>query len=163
MSMTSPNFEPDNLLPKGNFRDPRMEPGFCPECWPLCNGEVFPILRSDPHDRRCLELLVAYYQLNLVQKRILDGNGDPAELLAATEAIAAIEDAYSPIGFWGEPVLEGLFVRDIRVVRPGLANHLSLTASLSSQFLIPGIEQIPGTELTGQAQVRLWRHGEMDF
>ncbi len=159
----SPSFNPDNLLPKSNFRDPRMESGFCPECWPSCNGRALPILSSDPHDQRCLELLAAYYRLNLVQQRIADGKGGPADPLEATQAIAVIEDCYSPIGFFGEPVWDGAFVRDVRVVRPGLANLLSMTASHSSQFTVPGLEQIPEIELMGQAQVRRWSHGEMDF
>lgn len=160
--MNPTSFDPDSLLPRNNVLDPRMGVAFCPDYWPLCNGKALPAYSSDPFDLRCLELLAAYYQLNLARKRIAEGSGSVENLAVATEALATIEDRYSPIGFFGEPVWEGGFVRDIRVVRPGLEGLLSKAASLSSQFAIPGLEQIPEAELLGEAKIRRWSHGKMD-
>jgi len=161
--MNPDSFDTNTLLPESNFQDPRTGVEFCPEYWPLCNGRPLPVFSSDPFDLRCLELSAAYYQLNLAKKRFVEGNGREENLGEATDKIARIEDRYSPIGFFGEPVWEGELVRDIRVVRPGLEGLLSISASLSSQFAIPGLEQIPEAELLGEAKIRRWSHGEMDI
>jgi hypothetical protein len=168
MCATSP------IKPPADFADPRLEADFQPEQWPLCNGE--PAAPPSPpglHERRCLEFLAAFYRLNVLNHRLLAGRtvGAPdevnrlvlAEIDSATKALEKLEDRYAPIGFYGEPVMEGISYRNITFVRPELPRLYAKAAMLSSYFAIPGIEKIPESELRGPARILRTGYGKMDI
>ena len=77
----------------------------------------------------------------------------------ARQLIEALEDRYAPLGFYGEPIFEGGLCRDVGILRPGLPGLLSDAASLSSQFAIPGFDELPLNELNGPPILRRWSHG----
>src|SRR5689334_4061748 len=63
---------PLNLEPSPDFVDPRRRAGFDRSCWPRCNGKAAPRPNSkDLHERRCLEFLAAFYQLNVLNQGLL--------------------------------------------------------------------------------------------
>ncbi len=152
-----------NLDPSPDFLDPRLTPEFQPAHYPLCNSLPAPDpATSDRHERRCLEFLAAYYAVNIAQARVAETQS-PAEravLHAALEALEAIEDRYAPIGFFGEPVMDGLSYRDLHFARPELPRIYQPASTLSSHIAIPGLEDIPLSELTGPVTTTRWTHGE---
>src|SRR5689334_13266430 len=110
---------PLNFEPSPDFVDPRLRPGFDRACWPLCNGKAAPPPHSpDLHERRCLEFMAAFYQLNVLNKGLLAARKAGAaqrrikalldKTASATTALEALEDRYAPIGFFGEPVMKGI-------------------------------------------------------
>jgi hypothetical protein len=162
------------LEPPADFADPRLQGAFQPQHWPLCNGEPPPSPNPPTlHERRCLEFLSAFYHLNVLNARLLDGRtqGGPdegartllGEIAAATAELERLEDRYAPIGFFGEPVMEGVFYRDITFVRPELPRILPGTGSHSSHIAVPGIEEIPESELQGPVKIIRFAHGKMDI
>jgi hypothetical protein len=157
--MNTGNFNPHQLLPDDRFSDPRAEPDFCLALWPLCNGTILPSLSLDSHDQRCLELVTAYYRLNQ-HLSLPEGSPSKADHVAQTRrAIDQLEDRYAPLGFYGEPIFENGLCRDVGIIRPGLPRFLSEASSLSSQFAIPGLDELPSEELTGPPIIRRWPHG----
>jgi len=160
------------LEPPADFADPRLQPSFQPEHWPLCNNGPAPKPdTSDVHERRCLEFLAAFYRINLLNERLLSARKDTspsaaaesvlAQIDAAMVALEKLEDRYAPIGFFGEPIMEGIRYRSIDFVRPELPRILS-TASNSSHVAIPGLADIPPSELRGPAKITRWRHAKID-
>jgi len=166
-------FTPLPCAPSAQFADPRQQPGFRRDDWPLCNGKEAPCWeKADLHERRCLEFLAAFYSLNVLQADLLTAHqagarekasGILAKIQQATRALEALEDHYAPIGFYGDPVMDGMRYHDIRFVRPSLPSIYGSKSSVSSCFAIPGLDEIPVTERQGQ--LRVWRrnHGKMDL
>src|SRR5687767_9290107 len=105
------------LEPSPSFVDPRLQRGFKPKHWPSCNGQPAPLPgATDLHDRRCIEFLAAYYQLNLLNSRLLQARKKRADQKAirsilanidrAATSLEKLEDRYAPIGFFGEPAMD---------------------------------------------------------
>jgi hypothetical protein len=165
---------PLTLEPSPDFVDPRLRPGFERACWPLCNGAAAPPPDSPGlHERRCLEFLAAFYQLNVLNKRLQASRKARAprrrikallsEIASATTDLEALEDRYAPIGFFGEPVMKGIRYANIVFVRPELPRLQPKASTLSSHFAIPGLDKIPASELRGPVKVFRFGHGKVDF
>jgi hypothetical protein len=165
---------PLNLEPPADFVDPRLQPGFLPEYWPLWNGQAGPPIGSQElYDCRCLEFLAAFYELNVLNSRLLtarkhSATGPEAQTLllaidVATQRLEKLEDRYAPIGFYGEPVMDGMLYRSVVFVRPKVPNIYGPKKGASSHVAIPGLENIPASELKGKVTVRRWGHGKMDL
>jgi len=163
---------PLSFEPPPDFSDPRLEPGFQPEDWPLCHDEPAPPPNPPGlHERRCLEFLAAFYRINVAQRRStgLVGSGSQEGLpgsqtdeIAATKALEKLEDRYAPIGFFGEPVVKGLRCQNVIFVRPELPRLAPTASTMSAEFAIPGLEGIPASELTGPARVVRWGRKPVD-
>ncbi len=160
--------------PPDSFVDPRTQIGFQSEHWPLYNGGDSPAIgASEVHERRCLELLAAYYKVNQANADLIAArtSGAPEaaikkqlnEVARALEGVDEIEDRYAPIGFYGEPVMDGIMYRDIHFVRPQLPRVFGRPESFSSHLAIPGLEEIPASELKGTPTVVRWDNGKMDL
>ena len=146
-----------------SYNDPRLKRGFKPELWPLCNGQ--PAMApgaSDPFDRRCLEFLAAYYQLNVLNLELLAlrkrgtemaGRRMAAKIDAATRNLEKLEDHYAPVGFFGEPVIEGILYRNIIFVRPKPPSIAPSVRQHSAVIAVPGLRDIPKSELRGRPRV----------
>ena len=154
--------------PSADFVDPRTGPGFQPECWPLCNGKQAPPPGSkNIHEKRSVEFLAAFYRINVLNAKLLaaraahssnkKANAILAEISKAMAALEKLEDRYTPIGFFGEPEMEGIRYRNITFIRPSRPKGPHDTAQFSSYFAIPGIEEIPAKQLEGP--VRIIRYG----
>jgi hypothetical protein len=161
-----------NVEPSTTFVDPRSRRGFRQAAWPLCNGGEPPSQSTfDPYERRCLEFLAHYYELNVLNQRLLDARKKKAstaktrailkEIANVTASLEKLEDRYAPIGFFGEPVMDGVFYRDITFVRP--QNPRIFPHFQSSQIAIPGLEEIPASELRGPVKVIRFGYGKMDL
>ncbi len=157
--MNSGPFDPRQLLPPERPQDPRAERDFCPNLWPLCNGTILPSMSRDLHERRCLELVSAYYELNRQWALPEETPSRSDGVAQARRAIGELEDRYAPLGFYGEPIFEDGLCRDVGIVRPGLPSLPAENSSLSSQFVIPGLDDLPTHELTGPPVIRRWSHG----
>jgi hypothetical protein len=156
-----------------NDHDPRLKRGFKPELWPLCNGQ--PALApgaSDPFDRRCLEFLAAYYQLNVLNIELLAlrkkgtktaGSRTLGKIDATTRKLEKLEDHYAPIGFFGEPVTEGILYRNIIFVRPKPPSLAPSVKQQSAIIPVPGLRNIPKSELRGRPRVFRFGYAKMDF
>ncbi len=106
-----------------SIRDPRTEADFQAEHWPLCDGgEPPPSGTDDRTGRRKIEFLASYYRLNRLYGRLDALRNDASKederlvLQQIQMAIAerdALEDFYAPEGFLGEPVMDGIFYRNI--------------------------------------------------
>ena len=160
--------------PSPDFVDPRLRLGFERACWPLCNGKAAPPPHSpDLHERRCLEFLAAFYQLNVLNKRLLASRKAAApkkrikslldKIASATSALEALEDRYAPIGFFGEPVMKGIRYHNVVFVRPQLSRLQPKASTLSSYIAIPGLDKIPASELRGPVKIFRFGHGKMDL
>jgi len=159
--------------PEPNFRDPRLCEGFEPQHWPLCNGGAasFPDA-TDPHDRRCLEFLAGFYRLNLLHSRLLEFREKSApeisiqdllsKIAVATSDLEKTEDRYSSIGLFGEPEMDGVRYRNIVFVHPQITGVFTET-SVSPLVAIPGLEEIPASELKGPAKIIRFGHGKVDL
>lgn len=172
--MTAPTpSTPARFQPSSTFVDPRTAAGFQPSHWPLHNGgESPPIGATDLHERRCLEFLTAYYEVNCrcgemhaariarVPKSALQARLAAVE--AALQAVDALEDRYAAIGFCGEPEMQGVFYHNIEFHRAELPQILPETAMVSSHLAIPGLEEIPAEELRGPIVVSRLSYGKMD-
>jgi len=163
-----------NFEPSPDFVDPRLRPGFDRTCWPSCNGKAAPPPHSpDLHERRCLEFLVAFYQLNVLNKQLQAFRKARApqrrikalldKIASATSALEALEDRYAPIGFFGEPAMKGIRYHNIVFVRPKLTRLQPQASTLSSYIAIPGLDKIPVSELRGPVKVYRFGHGKMDI
>jgi hypothetical protein len=152
--------------------DPRLKRGFRPEFWPLCNGQpaVAPGA-SDPFDRRCLEFLASYYKLNILNIKLLSLRKKGAaaarrQLLAkidaATRSLEKLEDQYAPVGFFGEPVMEGILYRNIIFVRPKPPSIAPSAQLQSAVIKVPGLRNIPKSELRGRVRVFRFGREKMD-
>ncbi len=163
-----------NLEPPQNFVDPRLNPEFDPGNWPLCDGEPAPPTETAVlHEMRCIEFLAAYYRLNVLNGQLLSARTSGAneavirELLQAigeaTASLERLEDRYAAIGFYGEPVMDGIRYRSIVFSHPARARGAPMSVPVSFHAAIPGLEEIPESELQGQAKVYRWGHGKMDL
>jgi hypothetical protein len=163
-----------NVEPSPDFRDPRLRPDFERACWPLRNGKPAPRRNSqDLYDRRCLEFLAAYYQLNFLNNRLQASRKARVsqhriralldKIASATAALEALEDHYAPIGFFGEPVMKGIRYQNIIFVRPELPRLHQKASTLSSHFAIPDLDKIPASELRGPVKIFRFAHGKMDL
>ena len=175
--MTAPTTStPARFQPPSTFVDPRTRAGFQPSHWPLHNGgESPPIGTTGLHERRCLEFLAAYYEVNCrcgemhAACTACTAGVPPAELQArlaaveaALQAVDALEDRYAAIGFCGEPAMQGAFYHSIEFHRAELPQILPDTAMVSSHLAIPGLEEIPPEELRGPLVVSRLSYGKMD-
>jgi hypothetical protein len=162
------------FAPPASFRDPREREDFRPSAWPLCGGTDAPAFaEADLHERRSLEFLAAYYDVNCRHEELhaARAGGATAEELApelaaveqALEAVDRLEDRYQAIGFYGEPAMEGVFYRSISFARPELPRILLQASSLSSHLAIPGLDEIPAAEFTGPTTITRWNHGKVDL
>jgi hypothetical protein len=162
------------LEPPADFADPRLDKDFDATAWPLCNGIAAPAPgAADLYERRCLEFLATYYRLNRLNQRLLAARNKRAgkerirSILSAinksVRALEKMEDRYAPIGFYGEPVMAGVFYRDIAFARPDSPRIYPSPASYSSQIAIPGLEDIPASELRGTARIIRFGHGKVDL
>jgi len=165
---------PLNFEPSPEFVDPRLRRGFERSCWPRCNGAAAPPAGSrGTHERRCLEFLAAFYELNVLNKRLRAARRARApqrlikalldKIASATTGLEALEDRYLPIGFFGEPVMKGIRYHDIIFIRPALPKLQPKASRLSSHFAIPGLDNIPASELRGPIKVFRFGHGKIDF
>jgi hypothetical protein len=163
---------PTLLEPPPKFADPRLHRDFDSDAWPSCNGNCAPLPGStDLYERRCLEFLAAYYRLNRLNRSLLVSrqNSEPkkkvrsivSRINAATVALEKLEDRYAPIGFFGEPVMDGVFYRDIVFVRPELPRVYPPLQS--SHIAIPGLEQIPQSELRGPVKIIRFGREKVDL
>jgi hypothetical protein len=164
---------PQTFEPPPDFVDPRLLPGFQRTSWPLCNGDAAPPPGTeDSYQRRCVEFLAAFYELNVLNKELLAVRKAGAsqrrikglldKIAAATRALEALEDRYAPIGFFGEPVMKGMRYYDIVFVRPQLPRLQPKASRLSSHFAVPGLDKIPASELQGPVKIYRFRHGKVD-
>jgi hypothetical protein len=162
---------PKTIEPPEDFNDPREDENFLKKIWPLCNGNDAPLyceVSSDLHIRRCIELLSALYHVNRTNAALLSARQSGAgeglvsvaleEVGQAMDALEIIEDRYTPVGFYGEPsVMDGVFYRDIKFIRPGLPQLPPASASsASSHVRIPGLEFLPESELKGVITIERW-------
>ncbi len=166
---TMPPYEPSP-----DFIDPRLLSGFQAEHWPLCDGEAAP-LPNPPglHERRCLEFLTAFYRLNVLNgQRLSSRTGSCsdefertllAQIADATTRLEELEDRYAPIGFFGEPLMVGICCQSVGFVRPEKPRLFPTASELTAQFDIPGLEEIPNSELHGPARVVHFSHGKVDL
>lgn len=124
------------------------------------------------HERRCLEFLAAFYQLNVLNQQLQSMRRAHRpqsrirsllqKIARAMAALEALEDRYAPIGFFGEPVMDGMRYKNIRFVRPELPKLHPMASTLSSHFAIPGLDKIPASELTGPIKVFRFGHGKVN-
>jgi hypothetical protein len=174
MSPTTPDPTPDPMMaaafqldPPDSFVDPRTVEGFQPAYWPLYNeGEAPLASTADRHERRCIELLAAYYAVNCRQAELnatREAGSTPEEIaghLAAVEAalqsVDKLEDRYAPVGFYGEPKMAGGFYRSIGFHRPELPRIFPQASSLSSHIGIPGFTDIPTDARIGPVITTRW-------
>lgn len=163
---------PTSFAPGKGFVDPRLRRSFDPAAWPLCNGKAAPEPGTkDLHERRCLEFLAAYYRLNVLHRRLLRARKQPAArksiraLQAAigrsTLALEKLEDRYAPIGFFGDPLMDGVLYRDVQFVRPEAPRICPPPVTHSSHIAIPGLADIPASELRGPVKVIRFGHGKV--
>jgi hypothetical protein len=162
-----------SLEPPPEFVDPRLLRGFEASAWPLCNGTPAPLPGSpDLYERRYIEFLALYYKLNLLNKRLLAAKPRTSksarmrkiilgQIDKTVAALEKLEDRYAPIGFFGEPVMEGVYYCDITFVRPELPRIYP--SPQSSHIAIPGLENIPASELRGPFKIIRLGHGKMDL
>lgn len=164
--------QPPQKTPR--FVDPRTKSDFQARHWPLCNGhEAPPTGSTDPHDCRCIEFLTAYYEVNCrhAEHQEALASGAPkseidkrlAAIAAALEAVDALEDRYITIGFYGDPVMDGVMYRDIQFEHPAGPMAQPETQSVSLRVAVPGLEEIPASELVGEPQVVRFENGKVDF
>jgi hypothetical protein len=165
---------PPAFEPSPDFSDPRLQDGFQPGCWPLCDGQSAPAPNpAGLHERRCLEFLALFYRLNVLNARLhaARAGGCPDEvarpllsdIAAATADLERLEDRYAPIGFFGEPIMDGIRYRSIDFVRPEQPRIYPTASELFAHFAIPGIEAIPASELCGSPRIIHFRHAKVDF
>jgi hypothetical protein len=125
--------------------DPRLLPDFHAEYLPLCDGGIIPPAdTTDRIERRQIEFLAVYYRLNrlyaLLQAiRLGLTPGDDAlvlrEIQKAMRDRDALEDRYEPEGFLGEPVMDGVFYKDIEFTYAVRRQPEPLTSSHFSLFI----------------------------
>ena len=157
--------------PPADFADPRLAPDFAPADWPLCNGAPAPpFADADLHHRRCIEFLARFYELNRRTQQLYHARqtGAMAATVAAclaalgdaTKVLEALEDRYAAIGFFGEPSMADLHYADIRFTRPQVPRSFPAPVTISSQFAIPGLEDLPPEELVGTPTIVRWTRGK---
>jgi len=167
-------FTKATFQPAADFVDPRLRPGFKPRLWPRCNGEAAPAPRARGlYERRCLEFLAAFYRLNLANQRLLDARkaraagkvvkSRLAAVATSTADLEVLEDRYAPIGFFGEPLMDGILYQDIIFARPEVPKHYPQVRIQTMVFQIPGLEDIPKSELRGRAKIRHFGHAKLDL
>jgi hypothetical protein len=160
--------------PPQSFVDPRSVDEFRENLWPARTGEEPPpIGTTDRHERRCIEFLAAYYTVNCRQADLLAARKQGASeseialrlktVSDAIDAVDRLEDRFSPVGFYGEPTMDGVFYRSIGFNRPEVPRILSPPGTHSSHIAIPGLNDIPAEELRGPVVITRWNHGKVDL
>jgi hypothetical protein len=106
-----------------SINDPRINSGFEPACWPLCDGAEGPPPDSgDRTDLRKIQFLAVYYRLNqlytslhAIRSNESKENERPLleQIQHAIHKRDELENFYEPEGFLGEPVMDGFFYRNI--------------------------------------------------
>ncbi len=153
--------------------DPRLSLDFLSEFWPLCNGKPAPLLaQANIYDTRCIEFLAAYYEVNIRNAELANARSSSAEphetsahldrVAVALAKIDALEDRYISIGFFGEPLMEGVFYRDIHFTRPGLHGQGTNTISFSSHIAVFDFSDIPASEFEGIPSIIRFDDGKAD-
>jgi hypothetical protein len=164
----------ETIEPPASFVDPRRRPGFKPRLWPLCNGKPAPKTASrELYERRCVEFLAAFYRINVANQRLLDARRMRSSktiiksrldsAAAATDDLEALEDRYAPIGFFGEPVMDGIRYQNIIFTRPDVPKQYREPKMQSATFAIPGLDAIPKSELRGRPKLRRFGHARLDL
>src|SRR4029453_5012907 len=166
---TASPFEPSDA-----FVDPRTADGFRAQFWPSRTAEDDPAIGADDrHERRCIEFLAAYYEVNCRQKELMDARATGASeseiatrlkaVADAIEAVDKLEDRYAPVGFYGEPKMDGVFYRSIGFNRPELPRILSPASNQSSHIAVPGLDDLPAEALQGPVVITRWNNGKVDL
>jgi hypothetical protein len=125
--------------PPPDWRDPRLESGYAPEYFPLCGSGFAPAPGAAALiDRRKLEFLAAYYAINVAYARLELASDEErrnavAALNAALRQRDLLEDRYTPIGFLGEPRMEGARCVDVAFMH---APEDSGSGILASAFVL---------------------------
>jgi hypothetical protein len=146
--MNSPD---DRFLPSPTWRDPRLKRNFVARCLPLCEGKDAPAVGADdPIERRKLEFVAAYYQINLAYDRLAAASeakrrASVHKLNSALSARDELEDRYTPIGFLAEPHLDGVLCVDLSFMHAPQA--MPEPAPLSAEFSICPPLPIPSKAL----------------
>jgi len=127
------------------YRDPRDEPGFRADCYPLVRNDQESPSDQVSEGKTCF--LAVYARRNACVSAISGMNpGDQAhprlvgEIIFLTEAIDHLEDVYAPIGFAAEPVMdEGMFTRELLFMHapPSAAKRAPSESSFSLYISIP--------------------------
>ena len=156
------------------FQDPRLGPDFQTNCWPRWNDKDGPpIATLDKHEIRCTEFLAGYYGINAAISKLADARREEAitavltyltgMVVSAITELEALEDRYASVGFFGEPVMDGAYYRNIWFIRPELPRIFTPAASISSHIKVLGLEDLPQSELVGEPQIVRWSHGKVDL
>jgi hypothetical protein len=164
----------EDFQPPADFVDPRRQPGFQPELWPLLNGQRAPAAGGRGlHERRCLEFLAAFYHVNVANERLRQARSaraaqrvlraHRARVAAATAALTDLEDRYAPIGFFGEPVMAGARCHNVLFNRPEVPKQYRRPPVQVVAFSIPGLAAIPESELRGRPKLRHMGYAGLDF
>lgn len=126
--------------------DVRLKEGFDPTLYPKADGEVLKDGDGPCWERKLLFLSV-YYRLNRHYCAMAEArkNGNDTEAASLLESIQvdydmrqALEQHYAPIGFLGEPEMDGLLVENVVFSHSRLGDLAQpSTVTLSSSIQIP--------------------------
>jgi hypothetical protein len=162
------------IEPATGFLDPRLGSNFKPGLWPLCNGLAAPKTGSKGlFERRCLEFLAAFYRVNVANHRLIEARKARASkkiiktrldaVASATTDLESLEDRYAPIGFFGEPVMDGIRYQNIIFAHPEVPKQYRQPEMQVMSFAIPGLDAIPNSELRGRPKLRRFGHARLDL
>lgn len=156
---------PQHPLSAPPFLDPRLKPDFISSLYPLANGQLAPPPETeDPHERRCLAFLAAYYTVNIAEYRLLQSgtpdNEERLQLQTALSSLESLEDHFAPIGFYGDPQMNGSYYADIHFCRPELPALRPPPNRKTIHVAIPGLEFLPESELQGPMTTTRWSYEE---
>ena len=106
-----------------SISDPRVGTDFEAVHWPLGDGgDAPPANSAERIERRKIEFLAMYYALNRLYARLAairarasaeDDHPILQEIQIAIQDRDSLEDFYAPEGFLGEPVMDGVFYKDV--------------------------------------------------
>lgn len=142
------------------WADPRREEGFDPTLFPSCPGIELPAPGKalDLQTERRLRFLAVYYRLNVAYRELnalSPRSARRAQTLQRIEWLGiardVLEDRCAPFGFFGEPKLDGIFVRALRFIEPPIPRELVAARARSSISLFMKVP-LPdsGDEETGK-------------
>jgi hypothetical protein len=142
---------------RDSFIDPRSQPGFQPEHFPLCDGGAAPpVGTTDRIERRQIEFLAAYYRLNQLIARLEalrsgavreDERSVLREIQYAIRERDDLEDKYEPEGFIGEPIMDGIYYADVEFTHA--RSRQFYQPMVSSRFSLSIPMPPPGVEIEG--------------
>jgi hypothetical protein len=158
------------FLPPPDWRDPRLEPDFVAECFPLCEGkDAPPVGTENLKERRKLEFVAAYYRINCAYEHLAVASETDRRtaVLALNSELSArdeLEDRYAPIGFLAEPRLQGVQTVDLTFMHapespPPTPVLLSSAFSISPPLSIPEEGPVQVMDLAG---FQRFLEGQMD-